>query len=797
MDVDFVGVGTETDSITEGTQDPQNETDEATSITPWFLDQNLFGNPIKEIVDPEQGGSSFSNLTRAAWGPNSSFSSIGVSGPSEGLGAGNIEIGAAFSWWKWPAGTNQNVINHGILRAAQNSIYATNARIDNVYDHLNDKASTVTVNNAFTRIAKIENWQGSVNNSVNSLSSRINAVDDARVSNYNNLSGRINDNYNSLSSRISDNYKKLWDRTVTLFNNDQILQNNIENLNTKVNSNYTTLWNRDVDLQKNINTVAADVRSLSAEITGLSSILNVIKNLVTIIRDTVLGMSSDLTVVKNLVTIARDKLINIESALNKLTLVNADGKLLIFDKLDKQFSELLNLSSLLGQTKNLVTIIRDKSIIFETALKTVNSNLGKIDGGIATLIASNVADTLILSGHLGDITALSQKSLEYLKSTSESISGVKSDLTIVKNLITIVRDKTILFDTYFKQSNKNLENILATLKGLAESIENIPKSWYSNDYWTPTLLEDDGGMVKLIKSQTQRLYELIFGFLSAFREDGIFWLAWESSLPKLGELITKCLDTSTPGTPLYAMRYSMTAGFMELQEAVEYATGKIRDNQIVAMTNQETLISILEEIRDNTAIITQWLKLIYEKPNVPSTPLPFDYDRLAEMLESIKMDVNIGDTVNEAGTNIWDVLGGLFDNLGSIFETGLKELGKTLRSILDFLDGLLDKIIHLIVPEDTSFLDTSFATIKGKFQVKFGSILDLGGKVKDVFVPAKVDFFESTTFEIMGAKFTADKATADLFIPKFRVVMALFIWFEVAWFVYRKITGGGDMINDN
>lgn len=341
--------------------------------------------------------------------------------------------------------------------------------------------------------------------------------------------------------------------------------------------------------------------------------------------------------------------------------------------------------------------------------------------------------------------------------------------------------------------NLSFENGNFDDTGIINQLKEIEKAWYSNDYWTPTLLADDGGMVKLIKSQFQRLYELVFSFLNAFRNGGIFWLAWEANLPKLGELITECLDTSTPGTPLYAMRYSMTEGFMELQEAVEYATGKIRDNQVTEMTNQETMISALEEIRDHTAIVTQWLKLIYEKPTGSFIESPFDFDRLEEILGNL----NFGNIVNEAGTNIWDFLSELISELGDVLGKGIDGVASVLGDILDFLDGFLDKIIHLIVPEDTSFLDTNFATIKGKFQAKFGSILELGGKVKDVFVPAKVDFFESTTFEIMGAKFRADKATADLFIPKFRVVMALFIWFEVAWFVYRKITGGGDMINDN
>src|SRR5699024_8713330 len=140
--------------------------------------------------------------------------------------------------------------------------------------------------------------------------------------------------------------------------------------------------------------------------------------------------------------------------------------------------------------------------------------------------------------------------------------------------------------------------------GIINQLKEIEKAWYSNDYWTPTLLADDGGMVKLIKSQFQRLYELVFSLLNAFRDGGIFWLAWDANLPKLGELITECLDTSTPGTLLYGLRYSIVEGFSNLNDSIE----AVRDNQLTGLTWFGVFDSVLKEIQDNTAIITQWLK---------------------------------------------------------------------------------------------------------------------------------------------------------------------------------------------
>ena len=196
----------------------------------------------------------------------------------------------------------------------------------------------------------------------------------------------------------------------------------------------------------------------------------------------------------------------------------------------------------------------------------------------------------------------------------------------------------------------------------------------------------------------------------------------------------------------------------------------------------EMIYEYSKQSRDILAIVTNWLEKIYQKPSSVFVDTPFDYERLQEMLNNLEF----GDIVNEAGTNIWDFL-----------STLVGELGDTLQAILDFLDSLLDKVIELFVPSDTSFIGDSFDSIKVKFNVKFGSILGLADQVKNIFVPSSKDFKESISFEFMGSKFSPDLTLLDPYVSKFRGLMSLSIWMSVAIYIFRKITGNGDLVNDN
>ena len=87
--------------------------------------------------------------------------------------------------------------------------------------------------------------------------------------------------------------------------------------------------------------------------------------------------------------------------------------------------------------------------------------------------------------------------------------------------------------------------------------------------------------------------------------------------------------------------------------------------------------------------------MIYTKEiDLPTLTLPeFDYDRLSEMIDGI----SFGSVVNEAGTNIWDVLQSFVDGLADIID-----------SIVNIVPDLIKELIHLIIPEDPNFFSNLY-----------------------------------------------------------------------------------------
>ena len=324
--------------------------------------------------------------------------------------------------------------------------------------------------------------------------------------------------------------------------------------------------------------------------------------------------------------------------------------------------------------------------------------------------------------------------------------------------------------------------------GIIAAIIGLHDTWKSKDY-NATILPDDGDAVKLMKSTANKIGSSVANNISLLRgvfgKDGTYWAEYDkrwTNFPLwLQGLFNNYFDNIYNMKNKDSLLYRLIYFFIDEMTKTRDFVIEINDNVLIA--------------NDSLLIVIDWLRMIYSKPPVVSPP--FDYDRLAKMLSEIQMNVNVGDTINEAGDNLWTVLKELIKNLGSIFETGLKELGATARAILDFLDSLIDKIIDLIVPKNIKFLDTGFDTIKSKIDIKFGSFLSLGNQVKEVVQPINQDFKKVVSIDILGAKFNPDFSTIDWVVVRFRTVMALSIWMSVAIYIYRKITGNGDLINDN
>ncbi|MBL1224580.1 hypothetical protein [Enterococcus sp. BWR-S5] len=174
-------------------------------------------------------------------------------------------------------------------------------------------------------------------------------------------------------------------------------------------------------------------------------------------------------------------------------------------------------------------------------------------------------------------------------------------------------------------------------------------------------------------------------------------------------------------------------------------------------------------------------------------------DEIIKALRSIDFGDIFQNITNEAGTNIWDVLGKLVDGIFDLSGEVIKATAEIIETLSNLLLELSKLLISLIVPENLDFLDDGFSDISDKFTGKFSFILDLSGQIKSAFTPTETDFLNAVSFEFMGVSFDANegKPALDKYVPKFRAVISLFIWFIVAIYLYRKLTGQGDLINDN
>ncbi|MFJ3331948.1 hypothetical protein [Enterococcus sp. NPDC086594] len=342
---------------------------------------------------------------------------------------------------------------------------------------------------------------------------------------------------------------------------------------------------------------------------------------------------------------------------------------------------------------------------------------------------------------------------------------------------------------------KSLNSWNWTDAAIIAAILGLHDTWKSDDYMGP-ILDNDGDAVKLMKAVAIRISSSITEVVVAinslarniqaqfdfyFTDGGFFWEAYDkrwNNLPLwLQGLLNNYFDHIYNVNNKDSLLYRLLYAFMEEMDKTRFFIIEINDNIIIA--------------NDSLLLIIDWLRMIYSKP--PLIVPPFDYDRLQKMLE----ELSFGNIVNEAGTNFWDFLTELIKTLGDILTTALTSLTDIVKEILDILGDLINQIIKLIVPENIDFIDEGFGSIKIKLDAKFDGFLSLGGQIVEVVQPIDAEFKEVISIDIMGAQFAPDFNTIDWVVVRFRTVMALSIWLSVAIYIFRKITGNGDLINDN
>lgn len=164
-------------------------------------------------------------------------------------------------------------------------------------------------------------------------------------------------------------------------------------------------------------------------------------------------------------------------------------------------------------------------------------------------------------------------------------------------------------------------------------------------------------------------------------------------------------------------------------------------------------------------------------PENPDIPIPETTDlaeiikylkEIAKNIEDLKMEI-----VEEAGTNFWDFLGGLF---GDIFE---------------LIEFIIEKIIYLVVPENGDFITDSFAGLSGALNKKFEPMDALKSSITGSLMVEQKNFEDVTlSLPIYGSTKVLDTHFLNMAIPKIRALLSGIMIIITSIWAYRKVSSG-------
>lgn len=245
--------------------------------------------------------------------------------------------------------------------------------------------------------------------------------------------------------------------------------------------------------------------------------------------------------------------------------------------------------------------------------------------------------------------------------------------------------------------------IIAAIVASMKSNEDL---WSADNYSGGSVGDKDGKAVRLFKVQFQE------------------------SRSHFTSIMKHYFDMGDPNSSIYRLRYSIVAGFEETKDLLlEWFThlldsGNTTNSLLVTVTDWlEMQNDHFKDIYEVLCIITDWLKLIYQKP--PPT------------INVTVPEVTLSEDGNGWLKTLIKTIGGVIETaiktLGTLLETAIGEVGQLLRDLLAFLDGLLDDLLHLIVPENLDFMDRKFDDTSKTIKLKFGSIFDGIDSFKNMF----------------------------------------------------------------
>lgn len=139
------------------------------------------------------------------------------------------------------------------------------------------------------------------------------------------------------------------------------------------------------------------------------------------------------------------------------------------------------------------------------------------------------------------------------------------------------------------------------------------------------------------------------------------------------------------------------------------------------------------------------------------------------------------------------------DEEGEDGECGtLCTLGKLTKFLLNFFEKLLDFFIKIFIPEDTDFLTSEFDKLKKVFDEKFKIVGSLEKTMSDFFVQENTNPLSNLTINLPATGGQSIDVMPTTFVeqhvPTLKRVMSGFIVIMTVFYVYRKITGRGGVM---
>lgn len=434
------------------------------------------------------------------------------------------------------------------------------------------------------------------------------------------------------------------------------------------------------------------------------------------------------------------ELYNITSATNKVNVSQSESLGWLGDRNNENTSSIneLYLLSSAGALKN----INQDLNLSRLSDEQVQQNASLLELYSLTAAADNKnggQDSAIL-----DLYALGDSMNNRITQNTNLINSI--DVKDYTALLTAMNANQLLttgaVNSASTKNDENLTLINATLKGLKFSDGNtVDKDFYSH-YFNPNyskvelgISEGDGIFVRLVKGQFTRL------------------------IAELNRQLT----------------LSLTATTNNIKTFKEY----LREEFALLNDWASLQIDWSKIINDNILVAIAALDKIALKPNgdVNVNVPVFDFDRLQKILEAL----SFGNVVNEAGTNLWDVLKELIETLGGVVE-----------AVVGIVPDLIDKLIALVIPENTKFLDDGINRIKNNFQVKFKSVTDLNTSFSGLYNQPKdlstmeIEIFEQK-FNIFPANLKSALTLVKSLVTGFMVLLTLLS-------AYKRIVGSGDVI---